>query len=134
MIDRTGRSAIRANGTVLDLLPVGRVITIIGASLVLFFSIVKPEASNGLAGRTTVLGNLRDVVSDLCDSGMQVHRSHWVSHAHVRRIVGTASNAACMMSNQLRIPVSRRRWKSVREQYGRGVLHLQVSVEPAKRN
>jgi len=27
------------------------------------------------------------------------------------------------MSNELRIPISRCRWKSVREQYGRGVVH-----------
>jgi len=76
-----------------------------------------------VAGRSTVLGNLRDVVTDLGDIGMQVHRSHWVAHAHVRRIVGTANNAACIMSNELRIPISRRKWKSVRDYYGRGVVH-----------
>jgi len=76
-----------------------------------------------MAGRSTVPGNLRDVVSDLGDHGMQVHRSHWVAHSHVRRILGTATTASCIMSNELRIPVSRRRWKSVREQYGRGVVH-----------
>jgi hypothetical protein len=76
-----------------------------------------------VAGRTTVLGNLRDVVKDLGDVGLQVHRSHWVAHAHVRRIVGTASDGACILSNELRVPISRRRWKDVREQYGRGVIH-----------
>ena len=76
-----------------------------------------------VAGRTTVLGNLKDVVAELGNTGMQVHRSHWVAHAHVRRIVGTASDASCIMSNELRVPVSRRRWKAVREQYGRGVVH-----------
>lgn len=76
-----------------------------------------------VAGRTTVLGNLKDVGTDLRDIGMLVHRSHWVAHAHVRRIVGTASSSACILSNELRIPISRRRWKAVREQYGRGVVH-----------
>lgn len=76
-----------------------------------------------VAGRSTVLGNLRDVVNDLGDIGLQVHRSHWVAHAHVRRIIGSASNASCILSNELRIPISRRRWKSVREHYGRGVIH-----------
>lgn len=79
-----------------------------------------------VAGRTTVLGNLKDVVADLEYVGMQVHRSHWVSHAHVRRIIGTASNAACILSNELRVPVSRRRWKAVREQYGRGVVNAGI--------
>lgn len=77
-----------------------------------------------VAGRTTVFGNLRDVVADLGDAGMQVHRSHWVAHAHVRRIVGTAGDAACILSNELRVPISRRRWKAVREQFGRGVVHV----------
>jgi len=76
-----------------------------------------------VAGRATVLGNLKDVVAELGEAGMQVHRSHWVAHAHVRRIVGTASNAACILSNELRVPISRRRWKAVREQYGRGVVY-----------
>ena len=76
-----------------------------------------------VAGRTTVLGNLRDVAEELAAVGTQVHRSHWVAHAHVRRIVGNANNAACIMSNELRVPISRRRWKDVREQYGRGVVH-----------
>lgn len=80
-----------------------------------------------VAGRSTVLGSLRDVVADLDDIGMQVHRSHWVAHAHVRRIVGTASNASCIMSNELRIPISRRRWKTVREHYGRGVVHTEAT-------
>lgn len=79
-----------------------------------------------VAGRTTVLGNLRDVVVELGPSGMQVHRSHWVAHSHVRRIVGTATDAACILSNELRIPISRRKWKSVREQYGRGVVNTDI--------
>lgn len=82
-----------------------------------------------VAGRTTVLGNLKDVITDLGDIGMQVHRSHWVAHSHVRRIVGTASDSACILSNELRVPISRRRWRAVREQYGRGVVRM---IEVAK--
>lgn len=76
-----------------------------------------------VAGRTTVLGNLKDVGNELSTLGMQVHRSHWVAHAHVTRIVGNSNSAACIMSNELRIPISRRRWKIVKEQYGRGVVN-----------
>jgi DNA-binding LytR/AlgR family response regulator len=75
-----------------------------------------------VAGRTTVLGNLRDAVAELDEIGMQVHRSHWVAHAHVRRIVGTATDAACILSNELRVPISRRKWKAVREHYGRNFV------------
>lgn len=76
-----------------------------------------------VAGRTTVLGNLKEVIDELSNLGMQVHRSHWVAHAHVSRIVGNSSSAACIMSNELRIPISRRRWKSVKDHYGRGVVN-----------
>ncbi len=82
-----------------------------------------------VAGRTTVLGSLRDVVAELGDRGIQVHRSHWVSHRHVRRVVGNSRDAACILSNDLRIPVSRRRWKEVREHYGKGVIHSSESAE-----
>lgn len=77
-----------------------------------------------MAGRTTVLGNLRDVVKELGGIGMQVHRSHWIAHKHVQRIVGTSTNGACILSNELRVPISRRRWKAVRDQFGRGVVSV----------
>lgn len=75
-----------------------------------------------LVGKTTVLGNLRDVTAELGDAGLQVHRSHWVAHSHVERIVNTGGQAACIMSNGIRVPVSRRRWKTVRDYYGKGVI------------
>lgn len=87
-----------------------------------------------VAGRTTVLGNLKDVVTDLGNIGMQVHRSHWVAHAHVRRIVGTSSNSACILSNELRVPISRRRWKAVREQYGKGVVRTVESISQSDKD
>ncbi len=73
-------------------------------------------------GRATVLGNLRDAVSELGDTGMQIHRSHWVASKHVTRVVGNSNKGACLLSNDLRIPISRRRWKKVQQYYGRGVL------------
>jgi len=76
-----------------------------------------------LVGKTTILGNLRDVATELQDTGLQVHRSHWVAHKHVDRIVNTGGQAACIMSNSIRIPVSRRRWKTVRNFYGQGVIN-----------
>ena len=48
MIDNSGRRAIRADGTVLDLLPVGKAIATTGLLLIALFTFIKPEASNGL--------------------------------------------------------------------------------------
>ena len=73
-------------------------------------------------GRATVLGNLRDAVNELDDKGMQIHRSHWVASKHVKRVVGTANKGACILTNNLRIPISRRRWKDVQQYFGHGVV------------
>ncbi len=70
------------------------------------------------AGRCLVLGTLRDAARDLGDIGMLVHRSHWVAHDHVRRVARKGSSWQCVMSNGLRIPVSRRNRSKVAEWYG----------------
>jgi hypothetical protein len=69
-------------------------------------------------GKCMVLGTIRDVASSLEDAGLQVHRSHWVAHAHVRRIAKRGSAWECVMTNDLRIPVSRRNRSKVTEWYG----------------
>lgn len=73
-------------------------------------------------GKTTVLGNLKDAIEELGPRGIQVHRSHWIAHNHVARVIASDGRLTCLMSNGLRIPVSRRRNKSVREQFGVGVV------------
>lgn len=75
-------------------------------------------------GSAMILGSLRDAAAALGDAGMIVHRSHWVAHAHVRRVVIAGSVAACQLSTGLSIPVSRRRRRDVRRQYGDGAVDL----------
>ncbi len=70
-------------------------------------------------GKAMILGTLRDACRALGESGMQVHRSHWVAHAHVERLARRGSSLDCVMSNGLRIPVSRRNRNPVTEWYGR---------------
>ena len=69
-------------------------------------------------GKCMVLGTIRDAASLLGVAGLQVHRSHWVAHAHVRRINKRGSAWECVMTNDLRIPVSRRNRARVAEWYG----------------
>ncbi len=69
-------------------------------------------------GKCMVLGALRDAASLLDEAGLLVHRSHWVAHAHVRRIAKRGSSWECVMSNDLRIPVSRRNRSRVTDWYG----------------
>jgi hypothetical protein len=71
-------------------------------------------------GRAMILGNLGDAAAALGDLGMRVHRSHWVAHAHVRRVQIAGNKAWCLMSTGLRVPVSRRKRRETRNQYGQG--------------
>ncbi len=70
-------------------------------------------------GQTMVLHNLRDAVVALGVAGEQVHRSHWVAHAHVARLSKRSRELHCVMSNGIKVPVSRRRQKSIIDRFGR---------------
>ncbi|MEM8814437.1 MAG: LytTR family DNA-binding domain-containing protein [Pseudomonadota bacterium] len=69
-------------------------------------------------GRAMVIGSLRDAALIFADEGMLVHKSHWVCHAHVLRYVAAEQRANCIMSNGIKVPVSRRRRKDVKAMYG----------------
>lgn len=59
-------------------------------------------------GQCMVLMRLGDAVSDLALlPGMQVHRSWWISLAHVARIEKGANGPEVVMSHGLRVPVGR---------------------------
>jgi DNA-binding LytR/AlgR family response regulator len=70
-------------------------------------------------GKTMLLYNLRDAMAALGNRGRQVHRSHWIADAHVRRLRRRNSQLVCVMSNDLEIPVSRRRQKVVSDRFGK---------------
>ncbi|MBO9453546.1 LytTR family transcriptional regulator [Tropicibacter sp. R16_0] len=50
--------------------------------------------------------------------GIQCHRSHWISLAHVDVVSRKGSAYSCTMSNGDRVPVSRRRYAELRERVG----------------
>ena len=72
-------------------------------------------------GKTMLIGSLSDTVRALGPLGMRVHRSHWVAHAHVERLHIAGREALCVMSDGLRVPVSRRKRAEVKAQYGQGI-------------
>jgi hypothetical protein len=69
-------------------------------------------------GKCMILGSLREAAAMLGDAGMLTHRSHWVAHAHVERLVRRDGNWECLASGGLRIPVSRRNRSRVLEWHG----------------
>jgi hypothetical protein len=70
-------------------------------------------------GKCMILGTIRDAAQQLGENGMLVHRSHWVAHKHVNRLARSGRSWKCVMSNDQRVPVSRRNQGKVSEWYGR---------------
>ncbi len=62
------------------------------------------------------LYNLKDAMAELpANSGVQVHRSHWVSREHARKLIKKNGNTECVLSNGKTVPVSRRKCSEVKE-------------------
>ena len=76
-------------------------------------------------GRMLVLYNLRDAVQELDGviAGLQIHRSHWVADAHVRRLVKRGSGWVCELTTAHELPVSRRRVAVAKQRWGAGVSY-----------
>jgi len=67
-------------------------------------------------GSTLVLYNLRDAVAELPpEAGLQPHRSYWVATRHLCGLIKHRGKAYLQLSDDSRIPVSRRRLHEVRE-------------------
>jgi hypothetical protein len=69
-------------------------------------------------GSATLLGTISELESEMGDRGLRVHRSFWVALDHVRRVRRTAAGWHCVMSDQSKVPVSRRRLAAVKERLG----------------
>ncbi|MFN7784398.1 MAG: LytTR family DNA-binding domain-containing protein [Lysobacterales bacterium] len=69
-------------------------------------------------GTATLLGTISELETEMGDRGLRVHRSYWVAVDHVRRVRRTASGWHCVLSDQTKVPVSRRRLAAVKERLG----------------
>lgn len=72
-------------------------------------------------GKTLILGSLKYYADALNETGIQVHRSSWVSKSHVVKVFMSGNEAWCLMSNGLKIPVSRSKRKDVKACFGQAV-------------
>jgi hypothetical protein len=62
------------------------------------------------------LYNLKDAIEELpLNSGVHIHRSHWVARQHVKKLTKKNGNSECTLSNGKSLPVSRRKYAEVRE-------------------
>jgi hypothetical protein len=68
---------------------------------------------------TMFIYNLKDAIEELpSDAGVQIHRSHWVSKAHVNGLSRKDGNFECTLSNGKSLPVSRRKYAEVKAMLG----------------
>ncbi len=72
-------------------------------------------------GKTLLLGSLKYYAEALVDSGMQVHRSNWVAKKYIVKVHITSTDAYCLMTNGLRVPISRNKRKEVKNYFGQSV-------------
>ena len=79
VIDSSGRRALQINGTVLDIMPVGRIVSVTGGLLVLLFTLIKPEASSGLSLWPRALFWFLHIGTGLC---ALLVASRWLASRH----------------------------------------------------
>ena len=111
----------------------GRVPVALGRDLVALSSDLHYLHVHTTRGRAMILGSLKDAAAALSERGMLVHRSHWVAHAHVRRVQIAGNKAWCLMSTGVRVPVSRRKRREVRAHYGQGPVAVAEAAAPRRR-
>lgn len=62
------------------------------------------------------LYNLKDAINEIPpDSGVRIHRSHWISRAHLVKITKVNGIAKCILSNGKVLPISRRNYSVVKK-------------------
>lgn len=70
-------------------------------------------------GRAMILGALREVEAAFGDSGIRVHRSHWVHLEAVVRLRQSGDGWFVELVNGQKLPISRRKRREVSERLGR---------------
>ncbi len=112
-----------ADSTFFDSLPAA-----IGRDVIMISSDLHYLHVHTTAGKALVLGSLRDVANALASIGLQTHRSYWVAHAHVERLAQTGRQCECVMSNGMRVPISRRRRAVAKQWYGQNARLVPISA------
>ena len=77
---------------------------------------VEVVTTNGSALLTEQFGDCVEKLGQL--DGLQCHRSHWVSLAHVESVARSGSAYICTLSNGDEVPVSRRRYAELKDRMG----------------
>jgi hypothetical protein len=69
-------------------------------------------------GRCMILGSLQQAAESMGEAGLRVHRAHWVARRAIVKIVKNGNQWYCLLSNDLKIPISRRNKSTVAGWFG----------------
>ena len=91
---------------------------VIGRDIVAISSDLHYLNVHTVLGKFLVLGTLKYYVEAFGDEGILVHRSSWVAKQHVVKVRTSGEETYCLMSNGLKVPISRSRKKQVKAIFG----------------
>lgn len=91
---------------------------VIGRDIVAISSDLHYLNIHTVLGKILVLGSLKHYVEAFGDEGILVHRSNWVAKHHVVKVRTSGDEAYCVMSNGLKVPISRSKKKQVKAVFG----------------
>ena len=77
-------------------------------------------------GRCMILGSLQRAADAMGEDGMRVHRAHWVARKAIVKIVKDGQQWYCLLTNDLRVPISRRKKSTVAGWFGHSTKILPV--------
>ncbi|MDJ0813083.1 MAG: LytTR family DNA-binding domain-containing protein [Woeseiaceae bacterium] len=82
-------------------------------------------------GRCMILGSLQRAADAMGEDGIRVHRAHWVARKAVVKIIKDGQQWYCLLQNDLRVPISRRKKSTVAGWFGHSTKI--VPVKSSKR-
>jgi hypothetical protein len=77
-------------------------------------------------GRCMMLGSLQQAAEARGETGLRVHRAHWVARRAIVKIVKNGSDWSCLLTNDLKLPISRRNKSTVAGWFGHSTRILSV--------
>ncbi len=69
-------------------------------------------------GHCMILGSLQQAAESMGEAGLRVHRAHWVARRAIVKIVKNRDQWYCLLTNDLKIPISRRNKSTVAGWFG----------------
>jgi hypothetical protein len=82
-------------------------------------------------GRCMILGSLQHAAESMGEAGLRVHRAHWVARRAIVKIVKNGQQWYCLLSNDLKIPISRRNKSTVAGWFGHSTRIVPVRKSSA---